>query len=494
MGVRANVEDQLKSILGEAVTASPLERELYAHDLAAVPSFLSQALIRATPDIVAKPRSTEEVSAVLKYAFDHRLPVTPRAAGSTAFHNSVPAKGGILLDLNGLRGIVEVDAERKTVTVLAATRWKELDDELRYGWGLAVKTYPTSAPSGTVGGWFNMGGFGVGSLRYGPLRDLVAQAEVVLPGGEVRGLSADSDPPLCWLAGAEGTLGVITKLELSLRQTPAAASNHLITFHSAPSLQQAALALAGAKMRPYHLHVADDVYGRMTRAAGFAAPVAEELYSLFLRYEGGADEVDGGASQASALARKHGGTELSLGAAEETWDHRFSEVRIKRAGPSLLGVELLLSLSRLADFMSAAQRIGRSYDVPIHAYGSVVSETHVQLNAFFPADERRSLPYVLSLGITKNLHDVARGLGGRPYGVGLWNTPYLGHAYARQDLSELRRRKGLLDPGGIMNPGKLYAPPAPLAPPLFGLAMDVLSFLGRIGGHRRGKGQGAGGK
>ncbi|MCL5960463.1 MAG: FAD-binding oxidoreductase, partial [Chloroflexi bacterium] len=161
------IEEHLKGILGEAVTASPLERELYAHDLAAVPPFLSRALVRATPDIVAKPRSTEEVSAVLKYASDQRVTVTPRAAGSTAFHNSVPTKGGILLDLNALRGIVGVDAGRKTVTVLPATRWKELDDELRYGWGLAVKTYPTSAPSGTVGGWFNMGGFGVGSLKYG---------------------------------------------------------------------------------------------------------------------------------------------------------------------------------------------------------------------------------------------------------------------------------------------------------------------------------------
>lgn len=480
MSVRASVEEHLKSILGEAVTASPLERELYAHDLAAVPSILSRTLIRTTPDIVVKPRSTEEVSAVLKYASDQRLAVTPRAAGSTAFHNAVPTRGGILLDLNALRGIVGVDAERKTVMVLAATRWKELDDELRYGWGLAVKTYPTSAPSATVGGWFNMGGFGVGSLKYGPLRDLVAEAEVVLPGGEVRRLSADSDPPLVWFAGAEGTLGVVTRLELSLRETPAATANCLIAFRDASSLQQAAMALANAHVRPYYLHVADDVYGTMTRAAGFATPVPEGLHSLLVRYEGSAEGVDVGGSNASAAARKHGGSELPHEAAEEAWDHRFSEVRIKRAGPSLLGAELLLPLTRLADFVAAVHKIGGDYGLPIYTYGSVVSETYVQLNAFFPADERRSFRYLLLLSITKKLHDVTRKLGGRPYGVGLWNTLYLGHAYSRQDLRELRQHKRVLDPDGIMNPGKLYNPPTPLAPMLFGPSMDVIAAVGRL--------------
>ena len=480
MSKRANIEEELQSLLGEAVSASPLERELYAHDLAAVPSFLSKALINATPDIVAKPRSTEDVSALLKYTSDHRVPVTPRAAGSTAFHNTVPTKGGILLDLNALRGIVEVDAERQTVTVLPATRWKELDDELRYGWGLAVKTYPTSAPSGTVGGWFNMGGLGVGGLKYGPLRDLVPKYVVVLPGGDVRTATGESDPSVAWFAGAEGTLGVITSLELSVRRTPEAASNHLMAFEDATSLQQAALALAGSTPRPYHLHVADDAYVRMTRVAGFASPVPDGLCSLLVRYEGNAVEVEAGAHSASAIARKHGGLELSQETAEEVWDHRFSEVRLKRAGPSLLGVELLLPLAKLRDFIADAHRIGKEHGVYIFTYGTIVSEAYAQPNAFFPTDERQRLPHLLALSITKKLHDIVRRLGGRPYSIGLWNTPYIGHTYSDKDLKDLRRRKQLLDPSNVMNPGKLYVPPVPLAPPFFGVAMDILAKFRKI--------------
>ena len=469
----------MNRICDEAST-DPLERSLYAHDLAALPPFLARALLRATPDVVARPQTTAEVAALLRYAADHRLPVTPRAAGSTAFHNAVPARGGILLDLNGLRGIVAVDAARQTATVFAATRWQELDDELRYGWGLAVKTYPTSAPAATVGGWFSMGGLGVGSLKYGALRDLAEQAEVVLPGGEVRTLSRDSQPPLGWFAGAEGTLGLVTSLALSLRPAPEATSSHLLAFGDLAALQRAALALAGSTPRPYHLHFADAAHARMADAAGFASPVPEGRHSLLVRYEGSAADVAAGAAQVFAVARDHGGEELPPETADEAWAHRFSEVRLKRAGPSLLGVEVLLPLARLAEFVTAAQRIGQRYAAPIYCYGSVISGDCAQPNAFFPTDERRRLPYLLSLSITKKLHDAARRLGGRPYGVGLWNTPYLGHAYSAIEVRELRRRKRLLDPAGIMNPGKLYAAPALLAPPLFGPAMDALALLRRI--------------
>ncbi|MDO8674364.1 MAG: FAD-binding oxidoreductase [Dehalococcoidia bacterium] len=472
-----NRANELVNLLGDAISTSPLECELYAHDLAAVPSLLAKALVRATPDAVARPRTVEEVSALLKYASTHRLPVTPRASGSTAFHNAVPTNGGILLDLNAFRGIKDVDTARQTATVLAATRWKDLDDELRYRWGLAVKTYPTSAPSATVGGWFNMGGQGVGSIKYGHVRDLVERAEAVLPSGEVKALGAESDPPLSWFSGTEGTLGIVTSLSLSLRQAPEAVSSHLLSFADLAALQRTAIALSNHPAKPYHLHFADEAYSRMAREAGLASPTPAGLHSLFVRYEGSEAEMAAGASHISVLTRENGGTAFSGEIAAEEWQHRFSEVRIKRAGPTLLGVEVLLPLSRLAQFIAAVQNLGRGYGVSFCTYGSIVSVDYVQPNVFFPTDERRGFPYLLSLSLTKKLHDVAHRLGGRPYGVGLWNTPYLGQAYPARELEELRRRKRLLDPSGIMNPGKLYAPPLPLTQPFFGLAMDALALM-----------------
>jgi glycolate oxidase len=100
------------------------------------------------------------------------------------------------------------------------------------------------------------------------------------------------------------------------------------------------------------------------------------------------------------------------------------------------------------------------------------------------ADERHTASYLCAIGFTKRLHDLGARYGGRPYGVGLWNTPYLSRLYDRAQLAELKQRKARLDPAGIMNPGKLYQASFPLWPITFVAAAEVLALahttLGRM--------------
>ncbi|MDO8690559.1 MAG: FAD-binding oxidoreductase [Dehalococcoidia bacterium] len=471
---------ELLGLLGDRATADPFELVLYQYDLAAVPSLLSRTLFRTLPDVVVRPRSMKDVSSVLRYAALHHLPVTPRAAASTAYYNAVPARGGVLLDLNGLRGILEVDKERAIVTVLASTRWKELDDELRYKWGLAVKSYPTSAPSSTVGGWFNMEGWGVGSLQYGCMHQQVLRAEAVLPGGEVVELTPSSDPPLSWFAGSEGTLGVITSLELGLRPAPEAESHRLISFTDFAYLQEAAGRMARLEPRPYHLHFADSTFTQVVNRAGFESEAPPNLQLLSVHYEGSRAEVEAAEAPIAGIVQETSGKELDPRLALEEWRNRFSEVRAKRAGPSLLGAETLLPLKSLAPYIESINGLGHRLGLPIYTYGAVVSPEWCQPNSFFPADERRSWSYLAALSVTKALQDRAGRQGGRPYGVGVWNTPYLGRVWSGSERRERLWRKAHLDPHGILNPGKLYAAPFLLRPPFFGFGMGALALFRKL--------------
>jgi glycolate oxidase len=463
---------------GKRATVSPFERRFYQRDLAAVPRFLSETVFRTLPDIVIRPHTTEEVAAVLHYAHTHRLPVTPRAAASTAYYNSVPTRGGILLDLTGLRGAVAFDREKMAVTVRPATRWLELDEVLRYSYGCALKTYPTSAPGSTVGGWFNMPGLGVGSLRYGLMRELVTCAEAVLPDGQVVMLTPDSSPPLHWFAASEGTLGIITQLELSVRPNPPAEGHHLLAFHDLEALQRVALALTDDSPLPYNLHFADATFYAVLAKAGFRSvsvdPVPEWGHTLRVDYAGETDEVAAGAEVVSQAVEVHGGRELPPALAAEAWADRFSDLRAKRAGPTLLGAELLLPNESLAAFVGEAGRLGRRVGLPVYTYATLAREVG-NVNAFFPTDERSTFGYLLDLSLTRRLMDLGLEMGGRPYSLGAWNTFYLGKTSL--ELAELRRRKQLLDPHDILNPGKVYHAPARLPAPLFRLGMEVLFRL-----------------
>jgi len=467
--------ESLAETWGERATASPFERRFYQRDLAAVPRFLSETMFRTLPDIVIRPQTTDEVAAVLQYAHAHRLPVTPRAAASTAYYNSVPTRGGILLDLTGLRGAVAFDRQKMTVTVGAAFRWLELDEVLRYSHGCALKTYPTSAPGSTVGGWFNMAGLGVGSLRYGLLGDLVTRAEAVLPDGRVVTLTPDSSPPLHWFAAAEGTLGIITQLELSVRSIPPVEGHHLLAFHDLDTLQRVALALADDSPLPYNLHFANETFYRVLAKAGFQSSSIERIpewgHTLRVDYAGDAAEVAEGAKAVSRAIEVHGGRELPTALAVEAWTDRFSDLRAKRAGPTLLGAELLLPNKCLASFVEEAAHLGRRAGLPVYTYATLARKV-ANVNAFFPTDERSTFRYLLDLSLTKRLTDLGLELGGRPYSLGAWNTFYL--RKAPLELAELRRRKQLLDPLDILNPGKVYRAPPRLPVPLFRLGMEVL--------------------
>ena len=97
--------EALERAFGDRARRSPMERFVYSRDLAPVPDLLLFPLgIFARPDIIVQPESHEEVAAVIQLAAKHRIPVTPRAGGSTVFFQTVPYRKGILLDLNGLRG------------------------------------------------------------------------------------------------------------------------------------------------------------------------------------------------------------------------------------------------------------------------------------------------------------------------------------------------------------------------------------------------------
>ncbi len=473
----------LEHLLGERATTSELERELYSRDMAPVPSLLVTPLgLKTKPDIVVRPETDGEVVRIVKHAARHNIAVTPRASGSTPYFDSVPVKGGILLDLNGLRGEPVLNEDRLTVTVRAATRWQELDRWLRQR-GFAVKSYPTSAPSATVGGWLNMEGCGIGSLRYGSVHEQVISARVVMPDGQLMTVNKDSDPPLSWFAGSEGTLGIVTECELSIRRKPAAEGHHLLAFAGISSLQEAALAIASTEPRPYNIHYVDPHYLQLVEEAGFSVP--DHRLLLAIDYDGDEEEVNRGSILVPEIAARTGGEMLPSEIALEEWKDRFEALRAKRKGPSMLAAETWLPLSSLNAYLTDVEKLGRRTGVRFFNYGHVVSPQNVVSFSMYRANEKEVIHYVMSLSLTKKLHDISQKHGGRPYGIGVWNTPYLDRIFSKEELTQLRHRKESRDPYGIMNPGKIYQPLKLLPPLLFRPGMNVMALIrgliGRVG-------------
>lgn len=178
------------------------------------------------PGVVVHPRSTLEVSNVMKVAGEHTTPVTAQGGRSGVVGGAVAPTGGIALDLTGLDQVLALDTMSGTVRVEAGVFGPDLEAHVgAHGW--TVGHFPQSFELATVGGWIACRGAGQFSNRYGKIEDIVRALTVVLTNGEVIELGGRAPrqavgPDLLQLfVGSEGTLGVITEATLVMHPKPA---------------------------------------------------------------------------------------------------------------------------------------------------------------------------------------------------------------------------------------------------------------------------------
>ncbi len=478
--MKSLIIDQLKQKLGNRATDSQFESSLYSRDLAPVPNLLVNPLFNTAADLVVRPIDTAEVAEILKISWDNDIPVTPRAGASTVYFDSVPIKGGIVMDLNLLKGIVALDESGMMVTVKAGTTWSELEKYLN-GKGFALRSFPSSAPVASIGGWFCMMGYGIGSIKYGSLLSQVKAIELVLPNGEVKQLTSDSDIPLDYLAGSEGTLGVVTQLQVHVRKLTS--MKHYLLKVKEPDLSRVVNHIQGERMVPYNIHFSDQKYNAVMNKLGFVADEFTGSCTVAVDYEGSEDDLK--AADAVISEMMSGDFEVELAEekdANQEWKEKFLALRLKRGGPSQLGGEVWLPINNLNHYLDTIKEMDKKYTLGLVSYGHVATAEHAVVMTAFFADERKTIDYVLKLSMVKKIQDIGHRYGGKPYGIGLWNTPYIGYIFDNSQLAELRARKKELDPKGIMNPGKVYRPPLLLNSFNFKVAMNILAAVSRAVG------------
>ena len=216
------------------------ERILYHEDINEEYSHDELSDTVSFPDVVIKVKSAEEVSAIMKYAYENTIPVTPRGSGTGLVGASVAIEHGIMLDTTLMNRILELDENNLTITVEPGVLLMELaayvqDRDFFYPPDPGEK-------SATIGGNISTNAGGMRAVKYGVTRDYVRGLEVVLADGKIIELggkvvkNSTGYAMKDLMVGSEGTLGVITKATLKLLPLPKKAISLLIPF---PTLEQA---------------------------------------------------------------------------------------------------------------------------------------------------------------------------------------------------------------------------------------------------------------
>src|ERR671914_236995 len=234
----SDVRAALAAAVGaHAVTTAPDELDAYTADtywpaLAAT----AAGTPLARPEIVVRPRTEEDVAAVLAAADEQCTPVVAWGGGSGTQGGALAINGGIVLDLSSLDRILDIDETSMTVTAQAGVNGRRLESELNAR-GLMFPHYPASVEWATVGGYIAARGSGVLSTRYGKIEDLLLNLRVATPAtGLIETVEVPRHavgPELTQLfVGSEGTLGVITSATLQVVPVPAERRFAAVAFPS----------------------------------------------------------------------------------------------------------------------------------------------------------------------------------------------------------------------------------------------------------------------
>jgi glycolate oxidase len=421
-----------------------------------------------TPDIVVRPTTAEQVSAIVKVANRTLTPVVPRGAGTAMCGHTVPLKGGIILDLTAMNKIKELRVEDLYCVVEPGVIYDQLNAELIKR-GFWFPTTPGSAEACTIGGMVATNASGMRAIKYGATRDYVLGLEVVLPTGEIihtgtRTLKNSSGYQLDRLmVGSEGTLGIITEVTLRFTVRPRASAMTVAAFNSLVDAGRCVSNIIAKPLLPSAIELMDSVTIKaVNKCMNVGLPDCEAI--CMIEVDGHPVAVEEEMKIVEEISRKSGAfsTEAS---ADKKKINEWTQARkailpsLSRYGEEYVSVALAddmsVPISRIPEAVEAFQRIASENGVIVGTYGHAADGNLHTKMLVEPYSEESWKAGERAVG---QIYDKVLELGGTvtgEHGVAITKAPYMQKERA-DSLDAMRAIKKALDPNDIMNPGKIF--------------------------------------
>jgi glycolate oxidase len=454
----SDILKELMKIVGEEyITDSDFEKMFYSRDVSPLPPELQDKL-GTIPDIIVRPRSTEQVAEIVKIAANNKISIVPRGGASWWLGGSVPYKGGIVLDLTSMNSLIDMDEKSLTVTSDCGVTWKELTDYLERK-SFFLGTRPGSAASATVGGWISTGGVGIGSYKYGSVGDLVRSLEVVLPNGKIietgnkeLAINGSGYNLNGLFVGGEGTLGVITKATLKITPKPEIGPYHFsYTFPTIEYCTKAIEKVVKSRIHPYHIAFGDKKHFNLLKSYGKEIPKGDIVLCITL--EGDKGIIDYGKTKLYEMLTSLGG----IMHCEEMSDDNCADCTLEFRGREVsvhpVPGEIFVGLNQFPETMARIYKFLDEGKYQAAVIGSMVDRRTVMIMPYYISEKEDQRNF---MDFHRGLAKIAFELGGRGVGLGLYFSSNLQKMHAPGSVEIMGAIKKSIDPENIMNPGKIF--------------------------------------
>jgi len=455
--------EEFKKILGEKYVFIDEESlHHYSHDETEDLHFL--------PDVVIKPRTAEEISAILKICDQNKIPVTPRGGGTGLSGGALPHLGGVLLSTERMNNIIHIDEKNLQVTTEPGVITEVLQMELKEK-GLFYPPDPSSRGSCFIGGNISENSGGPKAVKYGVVRDYALNLELVLPTGEIIWTGANvlknaTGYNLTQLVvGSEGTLGIVTKIVLKLLPLPKYDLLMLVPFRSAEKACEAVTAIFHAGYTPSGMEFMErDALVFAAKHIESNAVIVEDDVQAHLLIEVDGNNMDVLMQDMEGMAAIV--TEFDCGEIlfadneqqkAELWKMRRRIGEAVKAHSIYKEEDTVVPRAELPVLLKGVKDIGKKYGFHSVCYGHA-GDGNLHVNIIRGTLTEEEWNSSLKQGI-REIFELVKRLGGTisgEHGIGLVQKEYMNIIFDNTQMRLMKEIKKIFDPNNILNAGKIF--------------------------------------
>ncbi|MFT3936589.1 MAG: FAD-linked oxidase C-terminal domain-containing protein [Chitinophagaceae bacterium] len=458
-----NFLEEFKKISGQQYVLVDEEAlQNYGHDETESLLFL--------PDVVIRPRTTAEVSAIMRICNEHKIPVTPRGAGTGLSGGALPHLGGVLLSTDRMNSILQIDERNLQVITEPGVITEILMDAVKEK-GLFYPPDPSSRGSCFIGGNIAENSGGPKAVKYGVVRDYVINLEVVLPTGEVMWTGANvlknsTGYNLTQLiVGSEGTLAVVTKIVLKLLPLPKYDLLMLAPFASLEKAGEAVSAIFRAGFTPSALELVEiDALQIVSKMVGSSAvPITNDIEAhLIIEVDGNnLDVLMSDMEAIGNLLMEYEAGELFFAddaqQKAELWKLRRRVAEAVKLEGYSIEEDTVVPRAELPALIRGVKKIGQQYDFHAVCYGHAGDgNLHIRIKKNGTSNSQDDPAMIESL---RALFVLVKELGGTisgEHGIGLVQKGYMDIVFEEKQLNLMKEIKKVFDPNNILNAEKIF--------------------------------------
>lgn len=445
-----------RALGGDRVIRDKDIRDAYAHDESETPKSL--------PDAVVRAGSTMDVSHVLRIANQHRVPVTPRAAGTGRTGGAVPVAGGIVLSLEGMNQLKGIELEDLTAVAQPGIVTGELH-RLVESAGLFYPPDPNSLATCQLGGNIAENAGGPRAFKYGVTREYILGMEVVTADGTILRLGKNTVKGVTGydltslVVGSEGTLAVVTEATLRLVPLPETVVTCMVLLPNVAAAGRTVSALVARRLVPRCLELLDDKTLSILRPKA-SLPIDERANAMLIV------ELDGPVSSIDSMLEILGNECAELGAIdvlvaknetdrERLWAARRDLSRaLRREATSKLSEDIVVPRSRVPLLLDRVAHISDKHAIRMPTYGHA-GDGNLHVNFLWNEASDRPRVDAAIEALFRATIELGGTLSGE-HGIGVLKAPYLPLEQSAELIALQERVKNTFDPNGILNPGKIF--------------------------------------